>query len=53
MFSQVDEEVDRFMLFDDNVDHCVDETDNMHQENFFISKMEGRDKGKPPNSGKL
>ena len=40
IFSQVDEEDNRFMLFDEIVHHCVGGTDTTHQDSFIVSNNE-------------
>ena len=39
LFSQVDEEVSIFMLYDEKVYHCIDGTDAMLQDALIITKM--------------
>ena len=43
-FSQVDEEGNIFVLFDDIMNHCVDWIETMHQDAFTISKNGGKRK---------
>ena len=38
IFSQVDEEGNKVLLFDEIVDHPVDGKETMHQESLIISK---------------
>ena len=40
--SQLDEEGNRFLLFDDIVDHPVGGTETMYQDAFIVSKTECR-----------
>ena len=42
IFSQVDEEGNKFILFDKIVNNCVDGTDTMHQEAFVITNNWGK-----------
>ena len=42
LFSQVNEEGNRFVVFDDIVNCCVDGTENMQQDAFIISNNGGK-----------
>ena len=42
ILSQVDKGVNRFMIFYEILDHRVDGTETMHQDDFIISKRGGK-----------
>ena len=46
IFSQVDEEGSRFVLFDEVVNHRVDGTETMQQGAFVVSNNSGKRRGK-------
>ena len=53
LFEQVDEEGNRFVLFDWIVDHSVDNIKTMHQGAESFQRVEGRDKGRLPKDGNI
>ena len=53
IFSQVDEESDIFMLFDEIVDHHVDGTETMYLGALIVSNNEGKRIMENENTGKF